>query len=241
MTDTMPKLTIHELSQTTKAANFVASWGSHGDLRNLSGETSEPASPLERSAMIAFEAITQRGEMGDPRGSRFHDDRNQMIDLMSNGMRLAVVEERQNFEPRSDIERARAILISTALVAEGRAAHDGSRDMPFDFTVLENVRKLSGMDRLEMNRPEAGALGVGMADLIDRADLKAAVAQTIAKGTQAFGDPELERAIIRSDVAVPLVRVRENGVPVSAAKGGVNAGPEMSELAKAMAGMDKQR
>ena len=73
------------------------------------------------------------------------------------------------------------------------------------------------------------------------ADLKAAVAQTIAKGTQAFGDPELERAIIRSDVAVPLVRVRENGVPVSAAKGGVNAGPEMSELAKAMAGMDKQR
>lgn len=242
MTDTMPKLTIQELSETTKAANYIASWGPDGDLRSFAGEVNEPASRLERSAMIAFEAIAPKFDKEIHRGgSSFQDDRNEMIDLISNGMRLAVVEERQNaHEERTDLQRARSILISTALVVEGRAAHDGGRDFPFDFTALENIRKLAGLQDIKMDRPEAGAIGVGMADLIERKDLEAKVAQTIGKGKEPFADQDLEFSMMVLSSTLPQIRVRDAGPIVSAGKGAESA-PEMSELAKAMAGMDKQR
>lgn len=56
MTDTMPKLTIQELSETTKAANYIASWGPDGDLRSFAGEVNEPASRRKRRRLPTLRA-----------------------------------------------------------------------------------------------------------------------------------------------------------------------------------------
>lgn len=221
MTETMPKMTIAEMGETLSAARYVSDWGHGGDMRSLVGDApKEPSTNLERAAMIAFDvAVIGEPGFGSPSGID-QRDRNELVDLLSNGLRIAIVDERENGnDGRTDVDRARLILTSMSLVKTAREHVDGIATDSLENSELESIRSTSGMDVTGFSKSDVGAIAVGMPDMI--ADPAAAghvvhlVKGALARSTDDLIDHRLEMA----DATWPAVVASEPKAASSIGKG----------------------
>ncbi len=221
MTETMPKMTIAEMGETLTAARYVSDWGHGGDMRSLVGDMpKEPSTNLERAAMIAFDvAVIGEPKFGSPSGID-QRDRNELIDLLSNGLRIAIVDERENGgDGRSDVDRARLVLTSMSMVRTAREHVDGIATEALENSGLESIRRTSGMDVTGFSEKDVGAIAIGMPDMIaDPASAKHVV--DLVKGAmRPSADDLIDHRLRMAEATWPAVVAPEPKAPVSMGKG----------------------
>lgn len=227
MTETMPRMTIAEMGQTLAAAKYVSDWGHGGDMRSFMGEQPrEPSTDLERAAMIAFDVAV----IGEPKfgavGGVPQQDRNDLVDLLSNGLRIAIVDERENgTDGRTDVDRARLILTSMSMVKTAREHVDGFQPDALENSELESIRTTAGIDVRGFSMSDVNAIAVGMPDMI--ADPAAArhVVDIVKGALSPSADDLVDNRLQMADATWPGVVPVEPKAATSLGKGPVEASP----------------
>lgn len=238
--DSMPKMTLPEMSETISTTKYVDSWGPGGEMRSWMGDQpKEPSTNLERAAMLAMDvAITGEDGFGTERGVS-GNDRNRLVDMMSSGLRIAIVDERENGnDGRNDVDRARLILVSTAMVAAARDRSDGLEPSELDNRVLESARRKSGIEASMFDGHDASRLAVGMTDMIVGEGAMRQVVDAVKGARTPMRDDAVEDRLRMADATWPAVKPRETEKAVSAARGSLDASVPVAAMGR---GSDKGR
>lgn len=217
----LPRMTIAEMGQTSMIVRQVDMWAAGGDMRAISGaDPSPPASSLERASIIAFDAMMgSEANSGRTPSDRGHTVRDQAIELLHVGLRLAIADERQNGDRGgTDVDRARQILVSMAMVQVARDHHDGMEPAPLANPILEAARLRSGIEASALSRDDAVALGNGMGDMVGGQPAVAQIRDAMDRAFSPSRNDVLEARLTMGDATWPSVKVRESVENAVAAK-----------------------
>jgi hypothetical protein len=163
------KLTLKEMGETAMITRQVDMWGMGGDMRGISGDDPmPPGSPLERAAIIAFDVAMQSEENGGrPIAGERVSGRDRLLELTSVALRLAIVDEREGgSDGRTDVDRARQVLVSMAMVLAMRDRADGLEPSMLENAMLDGMRRKSGLEASAFSLEDAHAVAVGMGDMV---------------------------------------------------------------------------
>jgi hypothetical protein len=251
--DAMPKMTLQEMGETISMTKYVGDWGPGGEMRSFMGdEPKEPSTSLERAAMMAYELAVMDGvsmahgaealrpgsalgrSLDAGPGGIDRRDRDDLLEVLSAGLRIAIVDERENGrDGRSDVDRARLVLVSMAMVKSARERADGMEPAPLENRVLESARRKSGLESSILNAHDAHRLGTGMIDLIDGEGAMRQVLEAVKGARTPMRDDALEDRLRMADASWPAVRPRETEKPVSATRGSADASVPLAAMGRA--------
>ena len=241
MADGMRGITTREMGEAISIARHVDSWGAGGEMRAFMGdEPKPPSTSLERAAVIAFDVAStgERGFGGATVSGR--PDRGGLSALLEAGIRIAVVDERDNGgDGRNDVDRARLVLASMAMVATMREHFPGSPPEPLENPVLEAMRRKSGLESSAFDESDARAVGIGMPDMVKGAEAGRQVVAAVRGAMEPSVDDRFEDRLRMAEATWPAVETRDRAssppLGASPSKGPSSRGPVAAgEFAAAM-------
>lgn len=217
MLESMPKMTIQEMGQTHSIMRAVDLWADGGDMRSFAGgDPMPPSSSLERASILAFDVA----RLDDPGRGHGPGSRNDLLELMGNGLRIAIVDEREGGnDGRSDVDRARLILTSMAMILAARDQADGLEPAQLENPALEAMRQRSGLEASALDRKDAHALGVGMTDMVHGEEANRQIREALSRALKPAEFSLVEDRLRMADATWPQVEPRDPPRAVSAAKG----------------------